>query len=94
MPTANDRLVRHNAIRKYRLLAGLHQRELGRRVGATQSQVSAWESGSTVPDLERAIGISVALSCPVEKVFFDHYVRAGDALAERGAKPIQNGQKG
>ncbi len=85
--TLNKRTVRHNAIRKYRLLLDLHQRELGERLGATQGQVSAWENGAQIPDLGRAIEIALALGESVERVFFDHYVAAGDLLAERGTKP-------
>lgn len=78
---------RHNAIRKLRLLRGLHQRELGARLGATQSQVSAWENGEQVPELGRAMEIALVLGESVERVFFDHYISAGDALAALGTKP-------
>ncbi len=76
-----------NALRKYRLILGLHQKDLGLRVGATQGQVSAWENGVIIPDLKKAIEIAVVLGRPVEHVFFDFYLRATDALAERGHRP-------
>jgi transcriptional regulator with XRE-family HTH domain len=78
-----------NAIRTYRLLLGLHQWQLGERLGATQSQVSAWENGDIVPDLNKAIEIAVTLGRPVEHLFFDHYLAATDRAVERQVRPGQ-----
>ena len=87
MPDLSSEPKLLNAIRKYRLLLGLHQRELGLRLGASQGQVSAWENGVIIPDLGKAIEIAVALGRPVEHLFFDHYLAATDLAIERGVRP-------
>lgn len=86
-PIEQPRPHQSNAIRKYRLLLRLHQKDLALRVGATQAQVSGWENGVVMPDLSKAIEIAVVLAQPVERVFFDHYSRAADLLDERGTAP-------
>ena len=51
-PRLTQRPSRHpNQIRKYRLAAGLSQRELGASIRRTRSVVSAWERGRYLPSV-------------------------------------------
>ena len=61
-----------NNIRALRLAVRplLTQRELAVLLHCTQQEVAAWENGTRVPSLPRAIAIAVALHASVEAVFF------------------------
>lgn len=60
-----------NAIRTFRQLRGLKQRELGDLIGVPQTEISAYERGEVLPTLPRAFVISAALGRRVEEVFFE-----------------------
>lgn len=62
----------------------LLQRDLAARVGCTQSDLSAYETGRVLPDLPRAMEIASALGVTVEAVFFGE-VEA--ALVRNAARP-------
>lgn len=61
-----------NAMKSLRFakIPTLLQRDLALRVGCTQSDLSAYETGRVLPDLPRAMEIASALGVTVEAVFF------------------------
>lgn len=52
-------------IQTLRKAAGLSQEELGERLGVARQSVSKWESGSTVPELDKLIAMSKLFGVPV-----------------------------
>jgi DNA-binding XRE family transcriptional regulator len=58
-----------NAIRVYRLQAGLSQKHLATMVGHTRSMVSAWERGQTLPTLIHAFELARALDTLTEALY-------------------------
>jgi len=58
-----------NRIAEFRKNAKLKQSELAKKVGATQSQVSQWESGSVYPRQENIFALAEALKCEVLDLF-------------------------
>ena len=53
------------AIRKRK---GISQNELARRLSVTQSTISQWETGRTVPRLSIAKKIAAELNCTVDEL--------------------------
>ena len=45
-------------IQALRKAAGLSQEELGEKLGVARQSVSKWESGATVPELDKLIAMS------------------------------------
>lgn len=74
-----------NAIRSLRRqkTPPLTQRALGELVGVTQSDISAYERGSVVPELRKALEIASALGRPVEAVFYGLFEEAACRVGER-----------
>ncbi len=58
-----------NKISEYRKKAKMKQSELATKVGATQSQVSQWESGRVYPRQENIFALAEALNCQVLDLF-------------------------
>lgn len=58
-----------NKIAEFRKKAKLKQSELADLVGATQSQVSQWESGAVYPRQENIFALAKALGCEVLDLF-------------------------
>lgn len=52
-------------IQALRKAAGLSQEELGDKLGVARQSVSKWESGSTVPELDKLIAMSKLFGVPV-----------------------------
>jgi transcriptional regulator with XRE-family HTH domain len=72
------RLSRHsprfpNAIREYRLKAGLTQRKLGELLGRTRDAVSAWERGLALPKVPILFRMAKLLNTLTESLYFDLY---------------------
>ncbi len=63
-----------NAIREYRLRAGLTQRRLGELIGTGRSVVSLWERGQTLPKLSSALRLARALDTLVEALYIGLYL--------------------
>ncbi len=63
-----------NAIREYRLRAGLTQRRLGVLIGKGRSVVSQWERGQTLPTLANAFRLARALDTLVESLYIGLYL--------------------
>lgn len=53
-------------IRDRRQNAGLTQQQLASAVGATQKQISAWETGQNEPSIKVLKAIAIALECTVD----------------------------
>lgn len=56
-------------VRAARLMKGLSQQELARRVGLTRQAVSAIESGRYIPNTAVALRLAQVLGCRVEELF-------------------------
>ena len=65
-----------NTIREYRVGAGLTQRELGERVGATRSMVSIWERGRSLPTLRAAFRLARSLDTFAEHLYQELFTQA------------------
>lgn len=67
--TANSRLMAFTIllkVRRTREASGMSQAELAARVGVTQSTISEWESGVTMPQLDSLMRICVVLEIPFQ----------------------------
>ena len=72
------RLSRHsprfpNAIREYRLKAGLTQRKLGELLGKGRNAISAWERGLSLPRVPILFRMAKLLNTLAESLYFDLY---------------------
>lgn len=67
---ATFRLRIGHAIRRARLLRGLTQEQLGRRIGRSEGAISRWEHGQASPDAFDVHRLSKVLRAPVE-LFID-----------------------
>lgn len=56
-------------LKKYRLLQGLTQEQLGEQVGVRRETIMRLEAGKYNPSLKLAIDISRAVNAPIEKIF-------------------------
>lgn len=62
-----------NAIREYRLKAGLSQRSLARLLGRGRNAVSSWERGLTRPDVTLGVRMAKILATLAESLYWDFY---------------------
>lgn len=65
--TANARLMAFTILaeaKKARWSIGMSQGELAARVGVTQSTISEWENGVTMPQLDSLMRICIVLEIP------------------------------
>ena len=76
-----------NEIRKYRIAAGLSQRELGARISRTRSVVSAWERGRYLPSTSNLFLLARALDTLVESLYWGLYTQARSTLGEHIQTP-------
>lgn len=77
------RLSRHlpkfpNAIREYRLKAGLSQRKLAELIGRGRNAVSSWERGLTLPSVPRLLKMAKVLGTLAESLYRDYYAGFSD----------------
>jgi transcriptional regulator with XRE-family HTH domain len=70
-PTSADREV-GESIRAHRLLAGISQGELGRKIGVTFQQVQKYEKGTNRVGAGRLPQIAEILGVPIAALFKDH----------------------
>lgn len=92
-------------IQALRKAAGLSQEELGERLGVARQSVSKWESGATVPELDKLIAMSKLFEVSVgtllgleESDGADHELterelKALEAIAQRLVPPAQEPKK-
>jgi transcriptional regulator with XRE-family HTH domain len=62
-----------NAIRPYRLKAGLSQRKLAALLGRSKDAVSSWERGLTLPSVPRLLKMAKILGTLAESLYMDFY---------------------
>lgn len=72
-----------NAIRSLRLVKAWKQADLAARIGSTQSDVSAYETGKVIPDLAKALDIASALGARVEQVFYEIFEESCTRVGQR-----------
>lgn len=92
-------------IQALRKRLGLSQEELGERLGVARQSVSKWESGSTVPELDKLIamsklfGVSVGSLLGIEETgesgheLTDRELKALEAIARRLVPPAPEPKK-
>lgn len=73
-----------NRIAELRKKKGMSQTELGKRIGATQRQISYWENGHI--DLLDAAAIADVLGCTLDEL-------AGRKTADYAAVSLENNEK-
>ena len=59
-----------NAIREYRVKAGLSQRQLGAVLGRCRSAVSLWERGLRMPSAARLFRLAAELGTAPQALYF------------------------
>ena len=57
-----------NGIEKYRLIAGMNQKELAEQMGVKQATISSWETGRTEPRAAQWILLADILEAAVSRV--------------------------
>ena len=62
-----------NAIREYRLKAGLSQRSLAAALGRGRNAVSSWERGLTLPSVPRLMRMAKVLGTLAESLYMKFY---------------------
>lgn len=62
-----------NEIRRYRLQAGLTQRQLARQVGVRLSTYTGWERGNTCPSLPNIFKLARKLNTLAEGLYPEFY---------------------
>ena len=67
-----------NAIREYRLKAGLSQRQLGAALGRCRSAVSLWERGLRMPRASRLFDLARQLGTAPQALYFDLIARKAE----------------
>src|SRR5882672_9997043 len=66
-----------NAIRQYRVRAGLSQRQLAASLGRCRSAVSLWERGLRMPRASRLFDLATQLGTAPQALYFDLFLKAG-----------------
>jgi transcriptional regulator with XRE-family HTH domain len=64
-----------NAIREYRLKAGLSQRKLAAMLGRSKDAVSSWERGLNLPSVPLLMRMAKILDTLAEALYRDYYRR-------------------
>lgn len=62
-----------NKLRLYRRARGMKQYEVAYVLETSQEQVSRWERGECMPNLEHALRLSAVLNRLVNDIFFDAF---------------------
>ena len=57
-----------NGIEKYRIIAGMNQKELAEQMGVKQATISSWETGRTEPKAAQWILLADILEAAVSRV--------------------------
>lgn len=78
-----SRMFSLNTIRSFRRARGWRQSDLAERAGCSQTEISAYERGESVPALPTALAIAVALGRRIEELFFEHFEAACARVGER-----------
>jgi len=85
--SCNIRTIKTNQIRRYRKKRYLRQRDVTRILGIKETtDLYRWETAKKLPSLINALKLSVALNCPVELLFFDHYSQIKKDLYQEKAQ--------
>jgi DNA-binding XRE family transcriptional regulator len=75
-----------NAIRQYRVKAGLSQRQLAAAFGRCRSAVSLWERGLRMPRASRLFDLATQLGTVPQALYFDLIARKAEK--SETAKPV------
>lgn len=57
-----------NQIKKARIIAGLTQEQVAKKIGVTTVTVCKWETGQTFPNVRRLKTVADVLNVPIEKL--------------------------
>lgn len=73
-----------NHIWKYRKRKGLGQKRIAYLLGhASSTQLSKWERGKILPNLENALKLAYILEVPIESLFSDLYTDLGHDVVRK-----------
>lgn len=75
-------------LNKYRKLKGLSQEELAYQLGVSRQSVSKWESGQSVPELERIIEIADLFNISLDELVGRNYVTAHQEFDQEQLKKV------
>lgn len=78
-----------NKLRLYRRAKGLKQYEIAYALETSQEQVSRWERGECMPNLEHALRLSAVLNRLVNDMFFEVFDEERD-IAIHGMKDLDD----
>lgn len=74
-----------NAIRQYRLKAGLTQGQLAKRLKVRSETISAWERGLTCPTVSFLLTLAKTLGTLAESLYPQFYFREGEEVTQQAA---------
>jgi transcriptional regulator with XRE-family HTH domain len=74
-----------NAIRQYRLKAGLTQSQLARRLMVRAETISAWERGLTCPTVSFLLTLAKTLGTLAESLYPQFYFRESEEVTAQAA---------
>jgi transcriptional regulator with XRE-family HTH domain len=74
-----------NAIRQYRLKAGLTQGQLARRLKVRPETISTWERGLTCPTVSFLFALAKTLGTLAESLYPQFYFREGEDVVPKAA---------
>lgn len=75
-------------LNKYRKEKGLSQEELAYRLGVSRQSVSKWESGQSIPELERIIEIANLFSISLDELVGRDYITTKQELNQEQLKKV------
>jgi transcriptional regulator with XRE-family HTH domain len=67
-----------NEIRRYRLQAGLTQREIARQLGVRLATFTSWERGNACPSLQNIFRLAKKLNTLAEGLYPEFYLIRGE----------------
>lgn len=76
-------------LRDARVAAGFTQQQLAERVGAQQSNVSAWEQMDRPPSEDTILSLSTAIGCPPSQLLFEVRTKLDDIRDGKYDPPSQ-----
>lgn len=60
-----------NALKKYRMMQGMKQYEVAKRIGITADRISHWENGTAMPSVRNLFKLSVLYATLVDQFYPD-----------------------
>lgn len=68
------------AIRKFRKLSALTQKQLGEKIGVGKSTIAMWEAGERKPDIIKLKKLAASLNCTTDDLLEPIYINETEEL--------------